>query len=94
MRNGPRLTCRRQNGRSRRTNEDATLHLVPFSRQAIAILNELRPKTGRSRVVFPSARSFERPMSDNAMRPSTHTKNRRTPIDNAAAEITKFAESD
>lgn len=41
-------------------------HLVPLSRQAVAILQQLRPLTGRGRWVFPSARGGDRPMSDNA----------------------------
>ncbi|SFI70752.1 integrase arm-type DNA-binding domain-containing protein [Nitrosomonas sp. Nm34] len=44
-----------------------TPHIVPLSSQAIAILQELQPLTGSSRFVFPSARSFSRPMSDNAI---------------------------
>jgi integrase len=44
-----------------------TEHVVPLSRQAIEILRELKPITGRGRFVFPSARSNARPMSDNAI---------------------------
>jgi integrase len=44
-----------------------TLHIVPLSRQAVEILNELQPLTGNGRYVFPGARSKERPMSDNAI---------------------------
>lgn len=44
-----------------------TQHIVPLARQAIEILRELQPLTGNSRYVFPSARSFTRPMSDNAI---------------------------
>ena len=44
-----------------------TPHIVPLSRQAIALLRELQPVTGRGRFVFPSARSDSRPMSDNAV---------------------------
>lgn len=44
-----------------------TQHIVPLARQAIEILSELQPLTGSSRYVFPSARSFTRPMSDNAI---------------------------
>jgi len=44
-----------------------TPHIVPLSRQAIEILNELRPLTGNGQYVFPSARSNTRPMSDNAI---------------------------
>lgn len=42
-------------------------HLVPLSRQAIAVLEELQPLTGRGLYVFPSARSQRRPMSNNAI---------------------------
>lgn len=44
-----------------------TQHIVPLAHQAIEILRELKPLTGNSRYVFPSARSFTRPMSDNAI---------------------------
>lgn len=42
-------------------------HLVPLSRQAVAILRELHRLTGSGRFVFPSARSALRPMSDAAV---------------------------
>ena len=42
-------------------------HLVPLSKQAVEILRELQPLTGASRYVFPSARSFARAMSNNAI---------------------------
>lgn len=44
-----------------------TPHIVPLSRQAVEILRELQPLTGRGRYVFPSARTAARPMSDNAI---------------------------
>ncbi len=44
-----------------------TQHIVPLARQAIEILLELQPLTVNSLFVFPSARSFTRPMSDNAI---------------------------
>jgi integrase len=44
-----------------------TAHIVPLSKQALEILCELQPLTGRGRFVFPSARSNQRPMSDNAI---------------------------
>jgi integrase len=44
-----------------------TPHIVPLSRQALDILRELHPLTGRGRFVFPGARSNGRPMSDNAI---------------------------
>jgi integrase len=50
-------------------------HIVPLSHQAIEILRELEPLTNRTmpsrpdnpRYVFPSARTRERPMSENAV---------------------------
>lgn len=42
-------------------------HLVPLSKQAIDILKELQALTGTSRYVFPSGRSFDRALSDNAI---------------------------
>jgi len=42
-------------------------HLVPLSKQAVAILRELHALTGRGRYVFPGARTNGRPMSDNAI---------------------------
>jgi integrase len=42
-------------------------HLVPLSRQAVALLKELEPLTGQGRYLFPNPRGDERPMSDNAV---------------------------
>lgn len=42
-------------------------HLVPLARQSLEILKELQPMTGRSAYLFPSPRSNQRPMSDNAV---------------------------
>ena len=45
-------------------------HIVPLSDQAIKILEELRPLTERpnkQNYIFPSARSFDRPMSENTV---------------------------
>jgi integrase len=42
-------------------------HIVPLSRQAVAILKELQVLTGGWRYVFPSLLSRERPMSDNTI---------------------------
>jgi integrase len=44
-----------------------TPHIVPLCRQALEILREIRPLTGRAQFVFPSAQSNERPMGDNAV---------------------------
>ena len=44
-----------------------TAHVVPLSTQAIGILRNIQPLTGRGRFVFSSALSSQRPMSDNAI---------------------------
>lgn len=44
-----------------------TNHLVPLSRQAVAILRELFPLTGHGRFVFPNPRTDLKPMSENAI---------------------------
>jgi integrase len=41
--------------------------IVPLSQQAVAVLEELKPLTGRGRYVFPSHRSPLRAMSENAV---------------------------
>ena len=43
------------------------LHIVPLSKQAIAILKDIQPLTGRDKYVFPSNRTITRPMSDNTI---------------------------
>ena len=43
------------------------LHIVPLSEQAIAVLRELHPLTGRGRYVFPSGRGPSRCMSENGV---------------------------
>jgi integrase len=42
-------------------------HDVPLSRQAVAVLKDVARISGRARLVFPSIRSLERPLSENAM---------------------------
>jgi len=39
-------------------------HLVPLSSQALAVLEELKPITGRYALLFPGRRDFHRPMSN------------------------------
>jgi len=43
-------------------------HIVLLSTQAVALLREIQPLTGRGRYVFPGARDRDRPMSNNAVR--------------------------
>ncbi|MFC1876004.1 tyrosine-type recombinase/integrase [Thermodesulfobacteriota bacterium] len=42
-------------------------HIVPLSTQAIEILNEIQPITGKGRYVFPSIRTNSRSMSNNTV---------------------------
>ena len=42
-------------------------HIVPLSRQAVAILRALHPITGNGHLLFPSLRSRERPISENTV---------------------------
>ena len=42
-------------------------HIVPLSRQAVAVLEELKPLTGSGRYLFPSERTNDRPMSENTV---------------------------
>lgn len=42
-------------------------HIVPLATQAIAVLRDLQPLTGRGRYVFPSVRGAARPMSENTV---------------------------
>lgn len=42
-------------------------HIVPLSKQAIAILKEIQPLTGSGRYVFPGARSAAKPISNMAL---------------------------
>jgi integrase len=41
-------------------------HDVPLSRQAIAVLRDIWPVSELGDLIFPSTRSFQRPLSDNA----------------------------
>jgi len=42
-------------------------HIVPLATQAVELLKEIEPLTGRGRYVFPSLRTAERPMSNNTV---------------------------
>jgi integrase len=48
-------------------------HTVPLPRQAVAILRNLAPLTGRGVLVFPGERSHDRPISDNTLRAALAT---------------------
>jgi integrase len=57
-------------------------HIVPLSTQAVDILKELEPLTGKGRFVFPNGRGIARPLSDNgvlvALRTMGFTKDQMT----------------
>lgn len=57
-------------------------HIVPLSRQAVAVLQELHDLTGNGHYVFPSVRTDSRPMSENtvnvALRRLGYTKEQMT----------------
>lgn len=42
-------------------------HVVPLSRQTLAVLADIRPLTGASELIFPSIRSNKKLLSENAM---------------------------
>jgi len=42
-------------------------HIVPLSKQAVRILQDLHPLTGSGRYLFPSVRTAARPMSENTV---------------------------
>jgi integrase len=44
-----------------------TTHIVPLSHQAMSVLRELYPLTGRGRYAFPSLGTGDRPMSENTI---------------------------
>lgn len=48
-------------------------HIVPLSRQALDILKEIQPLTGRGRFVFPSAKGASRCLSENGVRTALRT---------------------
>jgi integrase len=48
-------------------------HIVPLSKQAVAILRELHDLTGGRRFAFPSIRTADRPMSENTVNAALRT---------------------
>jgi len=47
--------------------------VVPLPKQAIALLESLKPITGHGKFVFPGERNHDRPMSDNAIRSALYS---------------------
>lgn len=48
-------------------SKTGTAHIVPLSKQAVAVLEALQPITGRGEYVFPSLHGKGRPMSENTV---------------------------
>jgi integrase len=44
-----------------------TVHIVPLSKQAIEVIKDIQPLTGRDKYLFPSNRTKTRPISDNTI---------------------------
>ncbi|MDQ6980329.1 MAG: tyrosine-type recombinase/integrase [Ghiorsea sp.] len=53
--------------KKRLQQDPSNTHLVPLSWQAIALLRELYEYTGHGTFLFPSSRTFSRPMSENTI---------------------------
>lgn len=75
---GPRQKLKKQAKQSKKTQD----FIIPLPRQAIALLDALKPVTGRSEFLFPSTRSKDRSMSDGtvnaALRRMGYTKDQIT----------------
>lgn len=50
-----------------KASKTKTDHIVPLSRQAVAILKEIEPLTAHQEYVFPSTRGKGKPMSENTL---------------------------
>jgi integrase len=48
-------------------------HIIPLCRQAVSILESLKPVSGHGRYIFPSARGASRPLSENGVRTALRT---------------------
>lgn len=58
---------RRKLRKAMKENPNTPPHIVPLSKQAIAVLRDLRPLTGNGHYVFPGARGQSRPISENTI---------------------------
>jgi integrase len=59
--------------RSVENKRDGDPHTVPLPRQAVVILRDLHPLSGRGTLVFPGERDHDRPISDNTLRAALAT---------------------
>jgi integrase len=62
-----RIPAWRMKGHVDRKEEFGGDHLVPLTKQSVAVLRAIWPMTGAGDLVFPSARHAHRPMSENAI---------------------------
>ena len=53
--------------RAKKEDPDTPPHIVPLSKQSVALIEELRPLTGNQTLLFPNARHAKRPMSENTI---------------------------
>ncbi|KRG40936.1 MULTISPECIES: tyrosine-type recombinase/integrase [Stenotrophomonas] len=49
------------------TNKTQTQHIVPLAGQVVELLEDVRPYARKSRYVFPSVRSIQKPISENTI---------------------------
>ena len=54
--------------RTKEEKENGEAHTVPLPAQAVTLLRNIQPLTGRGVYVFPGERSHDRPISDNSVR--------------------------
>ena len=62
-----RIPATRMKGDLNRKRERGGDHLVPLSKQSVAVITVLKGLTGNGDLMFPSARHIHRPMSENAI---------------------------
>lgn len=48
-------------------------HVVPLPKQALALLEDIKPITGQGQLVFPGERNHDRPISDNTIRSALYS---------------------
>lgn len=59
--------------RTKLEKEQGEAHVVPLPTQAVELLRNLHPLTGRGVYVFPGERSHDRPLSDNSVRSALYS---------------------
>ena len=59
--------------RSVQEKANGEAHVVPLPKQAIVLLESIKPITGHGKFVLPGERNHDRPMSDNAIRSALYS---------------------